>query len=201
MSDKYSKKIVLTGGACGGKTESLPFIKEHFVKLGYDVYVVSEMATILMLGGIEPQKVGEKFFQEAVIGMQLEMQNTYEKAMILSQSTKKLIIFDRCPIDAMMFLNKIELDKILNKFNTTFNEILNSYDAVIHMEAVAKKFPELYAYNNKARRDEALYTIETDNRLLDAYKSHPNRIILNSCKNFNEKIKNLIEKIEEILIE
>lgn len=200
MSDKYSKKIVLTGGACGGKTESLPFIKEHFVKIGYDVYVVSEMATILMLGGIEPQKVGEKFFQEAVIRMQLEMQNTYEKAMILSKSTKKLIIFDRCPIDAMMFLDKMELDEILNKFNTTFNEILNSYDAVIHMEAVAKKFPELYAYNNKARRDEALYTIKTDNRLLDAYKSHPKRIIINSCKNFNEKIKNLIEKIEEILI-
>lgn len=200
MSDKYSKKIVLTGGACGGKTESLPFIKEHFVKIGYDVYVVGEMATILMLGGIEPQKVGEKFFQEAVIKMQLEMQNTYEKAMILSKSTKKLIIFDRCPIDAMMFLNKMELDEILNKFNTTFNEILNSYDAVIHMEAVAKKFPELYAYNNKARRDEALYTIKTDNRLLDAYKSHHKRIIINSCKNFNEKIKSLIEKIEEILI-
>lgn len=68
------------------------------------------------------------------------------------------------------------------------------------MEAVAKKFLELYTSDdNKARQDEALNTIETDNRLLEAYKNHPKRIIINSSKDFNEKINNVIEKIEEIL--
>ncbi len=68
------------------------------------------------------------------------------------------------------------------------------------MEAVAKKFPELYTSdNNKARRDEGQHTIETDNRLLEAYKNHPKRIVVNSCKDFNEKIKNVIEQIEKML--
>lgn len=200
MNDKICKKIVLTGGACGGKSESLPFIKEHFEKLGYDVYIVNEMATILILGGITAPKVGGKNFQELVIKMQLEIQRTYERAISLAKNNKTLIIFDRCPIDAMMFINKNEFDEIVNKFNTTYEDILNSYDGIIHMEAVAKKFPELYtSNNNKARRDEGLHTIETDNKLLEAYKNHPKRIIVSSCKDFNEKINNVIEKIEEIL--
>ncbi len=200
MNDKICKKIVLTGGACGGKSESLPFIKEYFSKLGYDVYIVNEMATILILGGITAQKVGGKNFQELVIRMQLEIQKTYEKAISLSENNKNLIIFDRCPIDAMMFINREEFDEIANKFNTTYEDILNSYDGIIHMEAIAKRFPELYTSdNNKARRDEGLHTIETDNRLLEAYKNHHKRIIVNSYKNFNEKINNVIQKIEEII--
>ena len=79
MNDKKCKKIVLTGGACGGKTESLPFIKEHFTKLGYEVYIVNEMATILILGGITALKVGGwQKFQELVVGMQIEIQKTFE---------------------------------------------------------------------------------------------------------------------------
>ena len=118
----------MTGGACGGKTESLPFIKEHFTKLGFDVYIVNEMATSLILGGITVPKVGMKNFQELVIRMQIEIQKTYEKAMPLSE-------------------------------------------------------------NNKARRDNGEYTVETDNRLLEAYREHPNGVIISSYKDFNEKIK------------
>lgn len=200
MSDKICKKIVLTGGACGGKTESLEYIKRHFCELGYDVYIVNEMATILILGGITPQKVGGKNFQELVIGMQIEMQKTYEKAIELSENNKNLIIFDRCPIDAMMFISREEFNEIANKFDTTYEEIINSYNGIIHMEAVAKRFPELYTSdNNKARREEGTHTIETDDRLVDAYKNHPNRSIVSSYKDFKEKIKNVIKQIEKIL--
>lgn len=200
MNDKICKKIVLTGGACGGKSESLLFIKEYFSKLGYDVYIVNEMATILILGGITAQKVGGKNFQELVIRMQLEIQKTYEKAISLSENNKNLIIFDRCPIDAMMFINREEFDEIANKFETTYENIVNSYDGIIHMEAVAKTFPELYtSQNNKARRDEGEHTVETDNKLLEAYREHPNRVIIGSYKDFNEKIKKMIEEIEKIL--
>lgn len=199
MNDKVCKKIVLTGGACGGKTESLKYIKEHFLKSGYDVYIVSEMATILILGGITPQKVGGKYFQELVIKMQIEIEQTFEKAISLSDNVKNLIIFDRSPIDAMMFIDREDFDEIANKFNTTYENILNSYDGIIHMEAVAKTFPELYTSdNNKARREDFELTINTDNRLLEAYKEHSNRVIIKSYKDFNEKIKNTIKAIEKI---
>ena len=200
MDNKICKKIVLTGGACGGKTESLKYIKEYFQKLGYDVYIVNEIATILILGGITAQKIGGKNFQELVIKMQIEIQKTYEKAIQLSQSIKNLIIFDRCPIDAMMFIDRADFDEIAKKLNTTYEEIISSYDGIMHMEAVAKKYPELYTSdNNKARKDEGKHTIEADNRLLEAYKNHPNRVILYSCKDYDEKVKKLINKIEKVL--
>lgn len=200
MKNKICKKILLTGGTCAGKTESLPFIKEYFSKLGYDVYIVNETATMLILGGITAPKVGESNFQELLIKMQLETEKIYERAIKLSRNNKNLIIYDRGPIDAMMYLDKTELEKILNKFNTTYDKVLNNYDAIIHMETVAKMLPELYTFdNNKARRDEGNNTINIDNKILEAYKIHHKRLIINSCEDFKDKINNLIEKMEEIL--
>lgn len=199
MKNKICKKILLTGGTCAGKTESLPFIKEYFSKQGYDVYVVNETATMLILGGITAPKVGESNFQELIIKMQLETEKIYERAIELSINNKNLIIYDRGPIDAMMYLDRTELEKILNKFNTTYDRVLNNYDGIIHMETVAKGLPELYTFNNKARRDEGNDTINIDNKILEAYKTHPKRFIINSYEDFKDKIKKLIEKMEEIL--
>ena len=95
--------------------------------------------------------------------------------------------------------DRTELEKILNKFNTTYDRVLNNYDGIIHMETVAKGLPELYTFNNKARRDEGNDTINIDNKILEAYKTHPKRFIINSCEDFKDKIKKLIEKMEEIL--
>lgn len=196
-----NKKIVLTGGACAGKTESLKYIKDYFTIKGYNVYTVSEMATILIPGGITAQKIGGKNFQELVVNMQLELQKTFEKAVKLSNSTNNLIIFDRCPIDALMFIRKEELDEIVQKLNTSYDEILNSYDGIIHLETVAKRFPELYSYDNEARQEEMNVTIKADNRLIEAYKKHPKRVIVESYKDFNEKIKHVIKGIEQIIKE
>lgn len=199
MKNKICKKILLTGGTCAGKTESLSFIKEYFSKQGYDVYIVNETATMLILGGITAPKVGESNFQELLIKMQLETEKIYERAIELSINNKNLIIYDRGPIDAMMYLDRTELEKILNKFNTTYDRVLNNYDGIIHMETVAKGLPELYTFNNKARRDEGNDTINIDNKILEAYKTHPKRFIINSYEDFKDKIKKLIEKMEEIL--
>lgn len=199
MKNKICKKILLTGGTCAGKTDSLPFIKEYFSKQGYDVYIVNEIATMLILGGITAPKVGESNFQELLIKMQLETEKIYERAIELSINNKNLIIYDRGPIDAMMYLDRTELEKILNKFNTTYDRVLNNYDGIIHMETVAKGLPELYTFNNKARRDEGNDTINIDNKILEAYKTHPKRFIINSCEDLKDKIKKLIEKMEEIL--
>lgn len=41
------KRIVLTGGPCGGKTTSIEKIVEKFEELNYKVFVVPEAATLL----------------------------------------------------------------------------------------------------------------------------------------------------------
>lgn len=194
------KKIVLTGGACSGKSESLIPIKEYFTSLGYNVYIVSEIATSLILGGILPQTVGKVNFQELIIDAELKIYDIYKKAINLSNNEKNLIIFDRCPIDCMMFLAREELDEILKKYNTSYEDIIYSYDGIIHFEPVYKKYPEMYtSENNNARRSEGSHTIETDNRLLEACKNHPNRVIVECTKDFQDKVKNAIKQIEFII--
>lgn len=44
-------------------------------------------------------------------------------------------------------------------------------------------------------------TIKADNRLIEAYKKHPKRVIVESYKDFNEKIKHVIKGIEQIIKE
>ena len=199
MANKICKKIVLTGGQCAGKTEVLQHIKKHFSNLGYEVYIVNEMATILMQGGIIPKRVGKEF-EELIIHMELEMRRTYEKAISISKDTKSLIVFDRGPIDTMMAINREEFDELIKKFKKTYKDIIDSYDQVIHMETVAKKFPEMYTSSNNAARLQTIAdAISNENRLLEAYKAHPNRVIISACEDFNEKIKNVLSQIEKII--
>lgn len=45
-------KLVLTGGPCGGKTTGQTRLSTFFENLGWKVYRVPEMATILIPGGV-----------------------------------------------------------------------------------------------------------------------------------------------------
>ena len=132
--------------------------------------------------------------------MKTERRRTYEKAISISKDTKSLIVFDRGPIDTMMAINREEFDELIKKFKKTYKDIIDSYDQVIHMETVAKKFPEMYTSSNNAARLQTIAdSISNENRLLEAYKAHPNRVIISACEDFNEKIKNVLSQIEKII--
>ena len=46
-------KIVLTGGPCGGKSTAMAAISERLNALGYQVFVVPEVATLLVTSGLK----------------------------------------------------------------------------------------------------------------------------------------------------
>lgn len=54
------KKIVITGGPCGGKTTAESYIRSAFEKLGYRVIFITEASTELIFSGITPEKLGQK---------------------------------------------------------------------------------------------------------------------------------------------
>lgn len=200
MINKESKKILITGGACAGKTEALNIIKDYLTKLDYHVIILNEIPTMLITNGITPQNMGKMNFQIFVINLQIEMQKKYEEAMSFSNEQKNIILFDGSPLDALKFITKSEFEEIIEQYNLTYEDILNSYDGIMHLETVAKKYPELYTVeNNVARMNNIDSAIERDNRLLDAYKSHPNRIIISSYKNLSEKKDKIIEEIINLL--
>lgn len=197
---KENLKILITGGACAGKTQAINYIKEYLTNLGYYVYISNEVPTMLISNGVDYQKIDKMNFQQLVIELQIQMEKFYKNVLSFSKGNKNIILFDGSPIDSLKFITKKEFDEIICNYGLTYNEILSSYDGIIHLETVAKKFPELYTTsNNSARMNNITDAIERDNKLIDAYKLHPNHIIIGSYKDIDEKKSKVLDGINIIL--
>lgn len=192
-------KIVLTGGSCAGKTECLKSLKEYFNKRGYSVYIVNEMATELILGGINPGKIGGNLFQDITVRMQLELENAYTKAAKKIPNEKSLILLDRAPIDAMAYIPLEDIQEIFRKYGTSYEELLSQYDAVFCLETIAKKFPEMYCMNNKARQEDLENAILLDDRIRKFWCNHRNFNLIEATKEMDIKTKKIINGIEKVL--
>ena len=82
---------VLTGGPCAGKTTALCYIEEKLGNFGYTVFMVPEMPTLLINGGIRPRNAGLKIseFQNLVFNSILQMEELFLKAALKSKKKKK----------------------------------------------------------------------------------------------------------------
>lgn len=193
-------KIVLTGGSCAGKTKCLKPLKEHFEKRGYSVYIVNEMATELILGGINPKKIGGNLFQDITVKMQLELEDAYTRAAKESSNEKSLIILDRAPIDAMAYISLEEIEEIFRKYGTSYEQLLSRYDAVFCLETIAKKFPKMYCMNNKARQEDLENAILLDDRIRKFWCNHRKFNLIEATEEMDVKTKEVIDGIEEVLV-
>ena len=71
---------------------------------------------------------------------------------------------------------------------------------IIHLETVAKKYPELYSNDNNINRTlDIKLAIERNDKLLEAYNKCNNRIIIDAYKDINDKKERVIEEIEKYL--
>lgn len=181
--------ILITGGACAGKTTSINFISEYLTKREYKVCIKEEMPTKLINSGIKPQGID---FINLIIENQLNQ---------LGESDNEFInIFDGSPLDAIKFINKHELDEILSIYNTSVKDVLEHYDYIIHLESVAVSMPEKYSNeNNKARTLNVEESAKREKRLLDLYSQCHNRYIVSTYENFEDKINEIKKIISEIV--
>ena len=102
----------------------------------------------------------------------------------------------------MAFIKREELDKMLEKLNTSYYEIINSFDLIIHLETIAKDYPELYTNeNNKNRTLDKELAVSRNNRLLEVYKESNKRVIIKGYKDIKDKQERVIDEIEKVLKE
>lgn len=99
------KKILITGGACAGKTTVLEIIKNYLINNNYNVNIIEEVPTRLIYDGITPDKIGKMKFQELIIKTQIDNERNcnYDGVVILDQTTPNMIqriigIFERKPL-------------------------------------------------------------------------------------------------------
>jgi nucleoside-triphosphatase THEP1 len=70
------KKIVLTGGPCAGKTTALVRVTEYFSNIGYKVFTVPEVPTMITQSGWNYMTDNKAFYYEGelvILQMQLAL--------------------------------------------------------------------------------------------------------------------------------
>ncbi len=170
-------KIVLTGGPSGGKTTLQRAISEQIP----EAYCATEVATILLSGGFPApteehpwEEDWQRNFQVAVAAGQLALENiTYRRALC---EGKHLAIFDRGLLDGAAYLpgGIRELEEITGQDEQA---MLSNYDSVLHLTTSAAH--DAYdKHSNPHRFEEAAAALELDNRIMEVWENHPNRIVL-----------------------
>lgn len=197
---KTIKKILFTGGPCSGKTTFTSRAEEIFAERGYRVIIDHESATDLISGGISPATMGMYEFQKYCVGLQLKKEEICMRAAQEIQGDKVLIFIDRGLPDDLAYVGEEAFAEILKEFNIKIDEMNSRYDLVVHLVTSAKGKEEAYTYaNNSARYESIEDARKMDDLALDAYKEHPNRVIIDNETDFELKMRKAIQAVFEYL--
>lgn len=185
------KRIVLTGGPGGGKTTAIDLIRREFAgKLA----IVPESATMIFSGGIERAENDDvlKAQQTAIFNLQKNLEDiqraTYPDCVILC---------DRGTLDGLSYWPTSDED-FFATMNTSLEEELNRYDAVIFFETAAKSGESIRS-NNPVRNESEQAAIELDDKLQAVWSKHPNFNLVSSSESFIRKVMFGIMTVENVI--
>ena len=199
---KTIKKIVLTGGPAGGKTTLTSRLVKELSSIGYRVLIVPEAATELISQfGIKPfgNCLSMFDFQYFVVSSQLHKEKMAWEAAQLVPEEKVLIICDRGVMDDRAYVSQKEFTQVISRFNLTEKELLESYDAVIHLVSSSKGAEFAYNYDNAARYETLEQAREKEDATLLCWRNHKHRVLIGNSYNFENKIRKAMNEVYTIL--
>ena len=202
--DKISKvtKVVITGGPSSGKTECIYEVKEHFEKLGYKVIVIPSVGTALIRCGIYPwDAVNEDDFERMNLGAKIKLEEVADEAVSNINAQKILILCERGTLDVKAYTSNRNFQQICKEYNTSEEELKNSYDAVFHLKTVAKGYKEQYKQLPVFRREDPETAIYLDDKTIEAWSGHSNYRIIDAYPHFEDKMQKLIKEMSYLLHE
>lgn len=130
-------KIALTGGPCGGKTESIHEFSEKLSKQ-YSVITNEEVASgLLNLGYLDEISMSTYDFQNLLFRIQFI--NEYN-----AENSCDILLCDRGLLDPMAYLSGTDYEKILNQNEVELNKILGTYNFALYFRTIAYEYPNLF---------------------------------------------------------
>ena len=201
------KKIVLTGGPCAGKTTALVKITEYFSGFGYKVFNVPEVPTIYSTAGwnyLTPNR--DLYYQgeRAILETQLALEDSFMR--LAKVCTKPvLIVCDRGTMDISAYIKPDEWREITARAGTNPNELLERYDAVLHLVSAADGAEQYYTTATNATRyeqanEEGLRLArELDKKVINAWTGHPHLRVINNHDDFEAKLNRVLTEISKVV--
>ena len=127
-------KIVLTGGPCGGKTETIPVLYEKLNK-EYSVKTVDETANSLLNLGYMPN-VNIPIFDFQNLVFKIQFLKEY-----ISEGESKILLCDRGLFDGKVYINNISFKKIFDLNKLDEKKVLSTYDGALYFRSISHEYP------------------------------------------------------------
>lgn len=203
---KNIKRIVLTGGPCGGKTSALNAIVKHF-KGKANVFCVPEAASILISGGMDYLTKNTSFFkagETATLKLQLLLEDSFT-AMAEAQDGMSIVVCDRGPMDSSTYATPELWQQMMLSAGIDEATIMRRYDAVIHLVTSAKGAEEFYNTTSNALRleqanEEGMRTARAlDEKVMQAWAPHPHHYAVDNSTDFDGKLQRVVNIVETIV--
>lgn len=192
--------ICLTGGPCGGKSTILSYLQQKLGDYGFTVITASEGATQLILSGVTPTKVGERF-QKYLLRNIIEKEDHLREIAQGMIEEKVVIICDRGTMDVAAYISQHQFDLLLAEVNKSVVELRDKrYDAVLFLRSVAVDKPELYTLvNNKARTETVEEAKKLDETTLAVWTGHSHLKIVDNEQDLQHKMSSALKAICRVL--
>lgn len=195
------KKIVLSGGPCGGKTTAIKYVREYFEEKGYIVLSINESATEIINMGIKPfgnNKVDMYEFQKYVFSEQINNEILVDNYINSNMDKKIIVLYDRCILDNKCYVSEEEYNMLLEEFEINEEKYLSQFDLFIHLVSAAIGTNE-YNLDNQARSENIIEAMKREENIVKCYSNISNRILVDNSTNFEGKLKRVRDIIENTL--
>lgn len=174
------RRVVLTGGPGAGKTAVLEVVRKHLCE---HVVVLPEAAGIVYGGGFPRRRsdASRRAGQLAIYHVQDQLE-----IMALAEGEPALVLCDRGVLDGLAYWPG-DAAQFFEATGTTRAEVFGRYAAVIHLRTPSAAT----GYNrlNPLRVESADEASVIDQRLLEVWKDHPRRVVVECETEFLDKLE------------
>ncbi|MEZ4268748.1 MAG: ATP-binding protein [Myxococcota bacterium] len=190
LDNHPTRLVAVTGGPGAGKTAALELALHSFCS---HVGVLPEAAGILFGGGFprHDSAIGRRTAQRAIYHVERELE-----ALALAETQVAIALCDRGTIDGLAYWPDPP-ETYWEQFGTTRDDELARYTAVIHLRTPG--VAQGYNHSNTLRTETAAEALRIDQRILDAWAGHPNRVIIPSDDVFERKAVRALDAVRALL--
>ncbi|MBI3308870.1 MAG: ATP-binding protein [Candidatus Melainabacteria bacterium] len=180
------KRIVLTGGPGAGKTAVLEIVKKNFCN---HIAILPESASIIFSGGFwrKDSIPAKKAAQRAIYHVQKELEQ-----LAIEEQESAIILCDRGTIDGLAYW-PCEETLFWQELETTKEKEFSKYSAVIHLRTPTLE--DGYNHSNPVRIETVKQARKIDEHIRNVWAGHPKRFLVDSTKDFIEKVYKTVELI------
>ena len=183
-----TRRIVLTGGPGAGKTAVLEMLSHEICS---HVVISKEAAGILFAGGFPRGRDGatRRAAQRAIYHVQLELES------MLADENPAVILFDRGIVDGSAYWPGP--GSFWRAIGLRREDAIARYDAVVHMRS--PEGANGYGHQNPLRLETAAEARAIDDRILEAWRGHPQRFIIDAAPDFLTKAERALRVIRSLI--